>query len=197
MLKRLRFRPVVIPVAIGAAVLVVCWAYLSWNTTVGVAFPHLRFRTKNTIAGIMEQGGPMLSSHAVLTGEVQQWISRSVGILSPMFKPAINWKNQIYYSLLGMSGIDEVIVGRNGQLIQYDWAQEYCTRDVAKLRRDGEAWAARIRTMQDFFDARGQAFLYVITPSKVAQHPETIPAGFPCPAPSEDKARKLEVYDAI
>jgi hypothetical protein len=50
------------------------------------------------------------------------------------------------------------------------------------------AWAAKIRQMQDMVEARGQVFLYVLTPSKVAQYPGTLPRALPCPSSAADRA---------
>ncbi len=185
-----------LPVAIGALMLIVPWAYLSWNTTAGEIYPRVRFRTKQTIAGAVSDAATELSLHAVLTGSYQASISRAVGVLSPVFKPAIRWKNQIYYTLLGTAGTDRVVVGRNNQLMESGYLEEYCSRDLAVLRPKAEAWAARLRTLQDAFEARGTPFLYLITPSKVAEQPEIIPAGYRCPGSAADRAAKLGVYTA-
>jgi hypothetical protein len=95
-------------VPIGASVLLIAWFYLLWNTTAGAVFPQIRFRTTATIAGILQEAGPVLSLNAVLRGAYQQWISKSIGQLSPVLKPAIRLKGWIYYDLLGMaSALDE------------------------------------------------------------------------------------------
>jgi alginate O-acetyltransferase complex protein AlgJ len=186
-----------LPLAIGASLLVISWFYLTWNTTVGELIPTLRFRTKATIAGIVEEAGPILSLDTVLRGTYQQWISVSIGKLSPIFKPAISWKNQIYYSLLGTSGSSSVVIGKKQQLFDADFLNEYCGRDLEKLREQGEPWAGRISQMQDYFASRGKVFLYIITPSKVAQNPQYIPDGYTCPAAAKDRSDKLLVYDDI
>lgn len=191
------FRLTHLPIAIGAFMLVMPWFYLTWNTTLGELVPAIRFRTKQTIAGVVQEAAPTLTLHALLTGQYQQSISRAVGILSPIFKPAIRWKNQIYYTLLGTAGSDRVVVGRDRQLLEMTYLDEYCSRDLATFRPKAEDWVGRLRTMQDFFEARGQAFAYVITPSKVAQNPQFIPESYACSAHPDDRARKLEVFDAI
>jgi hypothetical protein len=187
-----------LPVVIGAVLLAIPWFYLSWNTTAGELFPKLRFRTKATIAGVMQEQAPTLSLDAVLSGKYQAAVSRAIGVLSPVFKPAIHWKNQLYYTLLGSAGSDRIMVGRHRQLLERTYLDEYCARDLAKLRSEGEDWAARIRKMQDFFAARGKPFLYIITPSKVAQYPQFIPESYNCPGrDAADKTQKLAVYDAM
>jgi hypothetical protein len=178
-------------------VLGISWFNLTWNTTVGELIPALRFRTKATIAGIVEEATPTLSLNAVLTGTYQQRISLRIGKVSPMFKPGIRWKNQIYYTLLGTAGSERVVVGSQRQLLDLSYLVEYCGRDLEVLRTTGEAWAARIRQMQDFFEDHGMLFLYVITPSKVAQYPQIIPDGYTCPAGASDRTNKLKLYDEI
>ena len=53
--------------------------------------------------------------------------------------------------------------------MEKSYLDEYCNRDMATLRTSGETWAARLRETQDYVEAHGKVFLYVITPSKVAQ----------------------------
>ena len=190
-------KPGYLPLAIGAAVPLISWFYLMWNTTVGEAVPELRFRTKMTIAGIVQDAAPVLSLHAMLTGTYQHWISSSIGKLSPIFKPAIVWKNQIYFTLLGTAGSTRIVVGRQQELLEISYLDEYCRRNLATLRTQGEDWAARIRLMQDILEARGKVFLYIITPSKVAQNPQYIPDGYACPAPAKDREEKLKIYGEI
>jgi hypothetical protein len=185
-----------LPVTIGAVLLIIPWFYLGWNTTLGELVPALRFRTKNTIAGVVQDASDTFSMHSLLNGHYQQSISRAVGVLSPIFKPAIHWKNQIYYTLLGTAGSDRVVVGKHRELLEMTYLDEYCTRNAATFAPKAEEWAARIRTLQDDVEALGKPFLYVITPSKVAQYPAFIPDGYKCPGSQEDKASKLPVWDA-
>ncbi len=191
--QKLRF----IPLIIGASVLMISWFYLLWNTTIGEAVPALRFRTKTTIAGVMEDGAAIFSLDSVLTGKYQQWLSRSIGVLSPVFKTAVTWKGQIYYTVFGVAASTDVVVGENQQLLEKSYVDEYCNRNMDTLRGTGDAWAARIRHAQDLIESRGKLFFYVITPSKVAQHPEYMPAGLNCPGRDRDPERKLAIYDDI
>jgi hypothetical protein len=189
------FSPLRLPVAIGAVLLIIPWFYLSWNTTLGELIPAMRFRTKATIAGVVQDASDSLSLHSVLTGRYQQSISRAVGVLSPLFKPAIHWKNQLYYTLLGTAGSDRVVVGKHRELLEMTYLDEYCARNAATFRPKAEEWAASIRTLQDELQAMGKPFVYVITPSKVAQYPQFIPDGYKCPASAADKDSKLAVWD--
>jgi hypothetical protein len=190
-------KPSYLPLAIGASVLVISWFYLIWNTTLGELLPSVRFRTKATIAGIVQDAAPMFSLDRVLTGAYQHWISSSVGKLSPVFKPAVFWKNQLYYTMFGTAGSDSVVVGKGQQLFEKTYLEEYCGRDLAVLRLKGERSAKRVRRMQDYFDSRGKSFFYIITPSKAAQLPQFLPDRYTCPARIEDRTQKLAVYGEI
>jgi alginate O-acetyltransferase complex protein AlgJ len=194
-LAQMRWR--YLPLVIGASVLLVPWFFVSWNLTAGLLIPRLHFRNKPALVGMVEEAAPALSLHAVLTGSYQHWISHTIGTLSPIFAPAIRWKSQFYYSVMGTTGLNHVVVGSQRQLLEPWFLDEYCTRDLEVLRAKAEPWVARIRQMQDIFDARGTPFLYVVTPSKVAHDPQVIPAGYTCPGRATDKADKLKVYDEI
>jgi hypothetical protein len=60
--------------------------------------------------------------------------------------------------------------------------------------RTAPDWAQKIRQMQDEVERRGKTFLYVLTPSKVAQYPAYIPAKTPCPAPEFDKTGLIPAW---
>jgi alginate O-acetyltransferase complex protein AlgJ len=190
-------RPARFPALLGAGVLVISWFYLSWNATIGEAIPTLRFRTNQTVAGVFKEAAPNLTIQALLSYKFQTHVSHTIGTLSPLYKPAIRWKNQIYYSVFGMSGSPNVIVGRDRQLFQKAYLDDYCSRDLKTFTPKAEAWAAKLREMQAFFEARGTTFLYVITPSKPAVYPEMLPSSFSCPASPYDQTHKIAVYRQI
>jgi hypothetical protein len=168
-----------------------------WNITIGVAVPQLRFHTRHVVAGTVEEAPQDLSLEGLLSNRYQTYISRTIGTLTPIYKPSIRWKNQFYYSLLGTSGTPSILIGQNGQLFGANYVEEYCARDTAQLRPQAEAWAARIARTQRFFESRGKVFLYLNTPSKPAVYPEYLPSGYKCPATEQDRLDKLEVYRSI
>jgi alginate O-acetyltransferase complex protein AlgJ len=188
------FKPARLPALIGAGILFISWFYLSWNATIGEAVPKLRFRTNQTVAGVFREAAPNLTIESLLSYKFQTHVSRTIGTLSPLYRPAIRWKNQIYYSLFGTSGSPNVLVGRGRQLFQKEYLDDYCSRDLATFTPQAEAWAESIRAMQDSFEARGTTFLYLITPSKPAVYPEMLPAGLNCPARPYDRQNKVAVY---
>lgn len=183
-----------LPVLVGAALLVLPWMYLTWNTTVGELAPRLRFRTKGTIAGVLQEAAPKLDLDNILNYRFQRQVSEAVGRLSPVYVTAIRAKAQLYYRVFGASPNPLVTIGRGGELFQPTYLQEYCGRNIARFTAQATTWAGRIRAMQDFFNGRGQEFLYVITPSKAAQYPEYIPLTYSCPATQADRTQKMAVW---
>ena len=130
---------------------------------------------------------------SLLSYKFQSHVSHVIGTLSPIYRPAIHWKNQNYYSLLGMSAAPNVIVGRDRQLSRRStWTTiaRATWRVFTPRRRPGP----KNREMEDFFEARGKTFLAVITPSKPAIYPEALPAGLNCPSKPYDRQHKVAVY---
>jgi alginate O-acetyltransferase complex protein AlgJ len=192
-----RFQLSRLPVVIGVTILLIPWFCLTWNITIGEVVPQLRFRTKHTVAGVIEEAAQDMSFEGVLSSRYQTYVSKRIGRLTPIYKPSIRWKNQFYYSLLGTSGTRSILIGRQGELFSAEYVEEYCARDTAQLRPRAEAWAEKLARTQRFFEARGKVFLYVTTPSKPAVYPEYLPPSYKCPATSEDRLHKLEVYRSI
>jgi hypothetical protein len=182
---------------IGALLLGMCWLYLMWNTKVGELAPKLRFRTKQTIAGIFEAAAPQLNFENIVNNRYQRFVSQTIGQMSPVYATATHWKNQFYYSVLGVSTYPDILVGGDRQLLQAIYINEYCTRNLTTFRPQAEAWASMLQRVQDFFQARGKTFLYVITPSKPAVYPQYLPNSYNCPSNQYDRLHRAEVYRAI
>jgi len=186
-----------LPLIIGGAILFVPWFCLMWNATVGGLLPMLRLESKHSVVGAQEEARQELSLEGVLSGDYQKSTSKVIGTLTPVYKPSIRWKSQIYYSLLGPAGSASIGVGREGELFDLNYVQEYCGRDTTRLIPHAEEWAAKIARLQDFYESRGKVFLYLNTPSKPAVYPEYLPTRYKCPAPEDDRLHKLEIYRSI
>lgn len=195
--SRTRLKLSIVPVAIGTLLLFVPWFFFMWNVTVAAVIPAVKFRTNHTLAGIVQQAGPELSFESFRSYKYQTFVSRLVGEMSPIYKPAIRWKNQIYFSLFGMSGTPSLVVGPGKQIYQTEYLKEFCARDPATFETKATAWVQQIRKMQDFFEARGKTFVYVVTPSKPAVYPEIVPYGYSCPGGLADRGAKLRAWERI
>jgi alginate O-acetyltransferase complex protein AlgJ len=184
-----------LPVLLGAGLLAFCWAFLGWNATAGSLDPALRLKVTFPY-GFLDQAPPVLSWQALLDGTYQRLTANRIGTFSPIYHKAVRWKNQIYYSLLGMAGEPTLLIGPGHQLLETPYAHEYCTRDAAEFAARADREAQRIRALQDVIEARGQIFVYLLTPAKPGVYPDTIPPAYPCHAPLADREAKLPLWRA-
>ena len=180
----------------GAALLLAGWAQIGWNATAGSAVPALHMRVKVPL-GTVVQPLPEWSLHSLASGEWQRAAALRVGPLSSAYQGAVRLRNSFYYAALGMSAVPTILVGRDGQLLERGYVEEYCSRDLAALRPRAEAWATRMRALQDRVEARGQVFRYVLTPSKPAYQPGWIPQGTPCPGLADAPGKRVVLRDAF
>lgn len=181
-----------LPALTGAGLLAFSTFQIAWNASIAESWPKLTFHMKYP-PGYVPDAGAAPTWRNLLYGVFQKDAARRIGVQSMLYRSAIHWKQQAYWSLLGMSGTDNIIVGRGGELLSHEYVADYCQFDPGGMQATALPWAERIRELQDFFRARGQMFLYLVTPSKVATHPEYLPAGFPCPGRAYD-GQKMEIW---
>jgi hypothetical protein len=179
-----------LPALAGALLVASCWAQIVWNGTAGAVAPALAIHIKMP-PGFVTAAPPVPDIPTLLDGDFQRAAAARIGMLAVMYRPAIRWKHQLYYTFLGMSGADNIGVGPGRQLFEWIYVREYCTRDAALTRTRASGLAERLRDLQDRLAAQGKVFVYVITPSKIGRNPELVPAGYPCPgaAVGEEKLR--------
>ena len=139
------------------------------------------------LAGVTVPEKAVPTWNGVLHGEYQAAYARLIGTRLPLYPFAVRLRNQVQYTLFGASGVPQLVVGNGPSLFEDAYAVEYCGRNLAARRDAAEAWAAQIREMQDIEERRGKAFLYELTPSKVSQYPDILPAGYTCPATQADR----------
>ncbi len=185
-----------IPLGLGALMMAAGTALLLANLAV-LATGHPPIKLVPGLTGATSQDAAPLSLGAVLRGRFQVAAARLIGPEMPLYPTAVRLRNQVEYSLFGFSPNPVVMVGRDGALIERAYAEEYCSRDIARWRPGAVAWAARIREMQDLQARRGKAFLYVLTPSKVAMYPALLPLAFDCPSRPADRAGLIPAWTAI
>ena len=159
--------------------------------------PHHHIKITPGLIGVTQPIDPDPSLPRVLDGAWQSATARMVGSLTPLYPFAVRLKNELMYSAFGLSGIQGIMVGHGQSLIEREYAEEYCSRDLARFLPAARAWVPKLRQMQDAYESRGKTFLYVITPSKVAQYPALLPAGYPCPAPLADREGLLSAWRGL
>jgi len=164
-----------------------------WNFAVECAWPKLRIRSASPLLGVSAQKPGQWSLEAFLAGESQKAFSSALGQKMPVFPISVRAKNQLLYSLFGVSGASGVIIGKNGQLFASDYIDEFCARGAAPDLEAIDDWARRIRDIQDRIEAKGKRFAYLITPSKAARYSNDLPDA-PCPAMKKGTPEKLAPY---
>lgn len=162
-----------------------------WNFAVERDWPKLRIRSASPLAGVAKARPAPWSLDAFLSGETQKAVSSNFGRSLPVFPISVRAKNQLVYSLFGASAAPGVAIGRNGQLYEQIYVDEFCRRAAAPDLTHIAQWAAAIRDIQDAAQVAGKSFVYLISPSKAARYPADLPPGAPCAAQAMTMPDKL------
>ncbi len=125
-----------------------------------------------------------LSLHSFLDRSFQQNVESFASNAMPFRSLLIRFNNQIYFSIFNKSYMynQNIIVGKRGCLYErgyidsYNQQRNHNSVDVKHIENS----AREVKSLQDFFEGRDQAFLYLITPSKAEYCPEFIPGRFHC-----------------
>ena len=175
-----------VPLGLGAVVVAVCSLLLIANLVLASAgFGPIKI--SRGLDGMTKPETIPWTEAAMLDGRTQAAIAHSIGQSMPLYQDAVRLRNQWLYSVLGTSPIPGVLLGRGHELLELPYAEDWCSRDIAAWRPGALQWAANIRRMQDLVEARGHTFLYLLTPSKVAQYPGFLPRDYSCPAHPADQ----------
>ena len=140
---------------------------------------------------------PELTRPAILSGSFTRQYATYFGRTFPLLAAAVRAKGQIYWSVLHQSPTWFISIGKHDVLYENIYLDEYCSRDIAGYAPVATAWAARLMRMQRWYAAQGKVFLYLLTPSKAAIEPETMPPGWPCRASPADRSGFHAAYRAI
>lgn len=165
-----------------------------WNYAVERHSPQLRIRSAHPLAGLAKPGPTPVSFEAFFAGETQKAFSTNLGRSLPIFPISVRAKNQFLYSLFDVSGAPNILIGKNQQLYERFYIDEFCKRDGVADSAAIDHWAKSIRESQDAVDGLGKSFVYLITPSKAAQYPQYLPQGLFCPALAKGTSDKLRPF---
>lgn len=167
-----------------------------WNFSVERDWPKLRIRSASPLAGVAKPKPAPWTLDAFLSGETQKSVSTNLGRMSPVFPISVRAKNQLVFSLFGGSAAPGVAIGRNGQLYEQLYIDEFCARDGGFDPSRLGAWSSALRDIQDMAQARAKSFVYLISPSKAARYAEDLPTSAPCAARAMTMPEKLAPYRA-
>lgn len=184
--------------ALAMALLLALPAATAWNLFARSYTPKLEIRIGRNLRGVVEPPKPFQWTwRAFANGDNQRAISYEVTQSVPLRRALIRVNNQIRYKLFGQFGAPGVLRGNDGHLIEKVYLDEYCARDLAKMDAPARLWASQLKELQDFIQARGHAFIYLITPSKVAHFPEAFVNRYPCASAQRDRDNKVPAFVAM
>jgi alginate O-acetyltransferase complex protein AlgJ len=167
-----------------------------WNFAVERDWPKLRIRSSQPLDGVARPEPAPWTLEAFLAGKTQRAVSVNLGRTSPVFPISVRAKNQLLYSLFGVSGAANVEIGRDGQLFATGYIEEYCRRGAEPDMAQINGWADEVAEISERARKLGKGFLYLVSPSKAAHAPQYMPSGRRCPALADARAQeKLEPYD--
>ncbi len=151
------------------------------GAVVGIWMPHL---TRSTVATVQEAPAPVAPSPANLLNakfqeSVERWAGAAVGFRNQFIRihSRINWD----LFKVPPKAVELVVVGRNQQLYEAHYVDEYCTGatqrafDLPSDRRV-EWLIDSVAAIRDEFVRRNKPFAVLITPTKPAVYPEDLPA---------------------
>jgi alginate O-acetyltransferase complex protein AlgJ len=192
-MKRLEYVPVALAGLLLGVLSVLLWAQL----VLGAVDHGKKMKLCAAVFGVTQPPSATFNTQNVLNGVWQKALAQRIGYSEPYFPFAVRVRNQVEYSLLDVPASPNVVIGAHQQLIQSAYIDDFCSRNVHKFLEGAPAWAAKIRTIQDTVEARGQTFLYVITPSKVAMYPQILPPGLQCPSSQADRTGLVPAWLAV
>ena len=184
------------PLGLGALVVAVGSALLIANLLL-VAAGQSPMKLAPRLDGVTQPEVIPWSEAALLHGQTQSAIARTIGQAMPLYQNVVRLRNQVLYSLFATSPVASVLLGRGNELLEMPYVEDWCGRSVVEWRPQARQWAASIRHMQDEVEARGHSFLYMLTPSKVAQNPGFLPRDYRCPANPADQNGLIPAWVAM
>ncbi|QDL99639.1 alginate O-acetyltransferase [Rhodopseudomonas palustris] len=176
--------------AAGAFLAMPAWTL--WN----LAVPSHAVRIGPALVGVTQQRPLDVSLHGFLDGALQKVAALRIADAMPLRRTLIRLNNQIAYSLFGEIVAPGVLVGRDGQLVQRSYLEEYCSRTIGQADAMADAAIPLLRDIQAFYRGRGGGFLYIVTPSKVADMPDKFTHLMTCPSTPQARAELVPAYVA-
>jgi hypothetical protein len=137
----------------------------------------------------------MLSWSTFRDGTFQKAVASHVTDAMPVRPLLIRINNSIRFELFGELTAPHVVNGAKGQLIERSYLDEYCARTEGMGANLAATILPKLKDIQNYYEARGAIFVYLISPSKAAHLPEYFVDRVPCP--STPQARTHFVADYV
>ena len=165
---------------VGGAILAVPGLIAVGGAIAGYWMPHL---TRSTVATVQEAPAPVTPSPANLLSasfqtSVERWAGAAVGFRNQFIRihSRINWD----LFKVPPKAVELVVVGRNQQLYEAHYVDEYCTGATQRAfdlpaDRRVEWLVNNVTAIRDEFARRNKPFAVLISPTKPAVYPEDLP----------------------
>lgn len=131
---------------------------------------------------------PPLTLATLWSGAYQKAAEDNAAAALPPRPAIVRAFNQAQWNAFGTSYMASgtIIRGRKGALFEESYITAKCGLLVPVKLETLPRFAQRLRRVQDWFEARGQRFVYVMAPVKTTWFPELIPTSYPCRGPKAD-----------
>lgn len=155
----------------------ICVALFCIIISIPIVAQALGVRTDIQLNGVGGAGAkPDYATAGYLQGDFQKdydnWFSKAYGF----YGDAIRLNNQIKYNFFNVAN-GTVIVGKNGQLFEQKYVDEYLglNKEWNATQEEIDKRTAELKTIQDYLSSKGKSFSVMITPSKADFLRDAIP----------------------
>lgn len=166
----------------------------AWNLVAAQYFPRLAIKIGPRLGGVTYETSVSLSWPEIRDGKFQKAIVSRVTEAMPVRPLLIRINNEIRFHLFGELTAPNVFRGSHGQLIEQTYLDDYCSRTEGKGARLAAVAIPKLQDIQNFYQARGAIFVYLVTPSKAAHLPEYFVDRLPCPSTQAARTQLVPDY---
>jgi len=166
----------------------------AWNLLVAQNHPSLAIKIGPKLGGVTYDKPMILSWPSLRDGSFQKAAAERITEAMPIRPLLIRINNEIRFELFGELTAPHVVRGAKGHLLERPYLEEYCSRTEGMGAKFAAEILPKLRDIQNYYEAHGAVFVYVISPSKIAHLPEYFVDRFPCPSTPEARAQLVPQF---
>jgi hypothetical protein len=170
----------------------------AWNLMVKAqGYPSLTIKIGPKLGGVTYDTPVILLWASVRDGSFQKAVSSRITDAMPMRPLLIRLNNGIRFKVFGELAASQVVRGANGQLIERSYLDEYCARTEGMGTQLAADILPKLKDIQQFYESRGNIFIYVVSPSKAAHLPEYFVNQRACPSTPTARTQLVPDYVGV
>jgi alginate O-acetyltransferase complex protein AlgJ len=166
----------------------------AWNLLVAQNHPTLAIKIGPKLGGVTYDKRMILSWSSLRDGSFQKAAAERITEAMPIRPLLIRINNEIRFELFGELTAPHVVRGAKGHLLERPYLEEYCSRTEGMGAKFAAEILPKLKDIQNYYEAHGAVFIYVISPSKIAHLPEYFVDRFPCPSTPQARAQLVPQY---